>query len=180
MRIFSFDKNYLDKRYIIAFIIVILCGTVCGIVLFNSAKINSYLKNFAQNYINNVYSFKNVSLIFPRLFCETAFCYLFYFLGRKTTVRFVCLPVVFLRALFIGLYTAMLFSCYSFGGAIVALLVYIPMSLVSLIVYFACSQLSNSIDKKYRIVFPLALVLACVVIQVLLVNVAFRIIIIIV
>lgn len=180
MGIFSFDKKSLDKKYIIAYIIVVLCGTVCGIVLFKSAKVNGYLKGYAQNYVNYVYSFKNASLIFPRLFCETAFCYIFYFLGKKGAVRFLSLVVVFLRVLFVGLYTAMLFSCYSFGGAMAALLVYIPLSLFSLFCYFASVQFSCCVNKKYRIFFPLALVTASVILQLIVVNIVFRVIIIIV
>lgn len=174
MRIFSFDKKQLDKRYIFAFIIVILCGTLCGIVLFKSAKINTYLKAYTQNYITNVYSFNNFSLVLPRLFCETAFCYAFYLLGSKGAIKFLTLIILFLRVLFVGIYTAMLFSCYSFGGAMVAILVYVPLFLISVVCYFCSSQLSFCLNKKYRIFFPLALVLSGVVVQLILINVVFR------
>lgn len=180
MRIFSFDKKQVDKRYIVAYAIVVLCGIVCGIVLFRSAKINTYLKTFAKNYINYVYSFNNASLIFPRLFCEIAFCYIFYFLGKKRVFSYLSLAVLFLRVLFVGLYTAMLFSCYSFGGAMAAILVYIPLSILSVFCYFACARLSGCVISKYRIFFPLALVLAGAVLQIILVNIVFRAVIIIV
>lgn len=68
----------------------------------------------------------------------------------------------------------------AFGGITVAVIVFIPASFASLVLCFLTVELCKVIDKRYCFVLPAAFALINTLILVLLVNIVFRVIIVIV
>ncbi|MDE7453047.1 MAG: hypothetical protein K2N22_01410, partial [Clostridia bacterium] len=87
---------------------------------------------------------------------------------------------VFVRGLFFAIYAAILFELVTFGGITVAILVFIPTYLISLAFCWFVTDFCKVVNKKCVFVLPAVLALANSVIMVVLVNVVFRVVIVIV
>ena len=180
MRNLSFKGFKWDKKYIIAVLITFLCAIICGIVLYIFVNIGIYFKNFAEDYVFYVFNFKNGNLIFPHLISELLYLYLFFLVGYFTKYKYLTLILVFVRGLYFTIYSAILIGFNSFGGITVAILVFIPASLISL--FFCCFvvELCKCMNSKFIFVIPAVLAVINTIILLLLINVSFRFIIVIV
>ena len=164
MRILSFNIKNCDKKYLIAFLIVLICSIICGIVLYKISNINIYFVDFANDYIFFIFNFSNGKLIFPHLLSELFYLYLFFIIAYFTKLKYLTFFVLFLRGIYFSIYCAILFSLNSLGGVTVAIIVFIPASLLSVVFCCLIADTCRIINKKY----------------VFLVNVLFRVIIVIV
>lgn len=180
MRILSFSVKRFDRKYLFAFIITLICSVICGIVLYKTAFNNVYFINFGNDYVYNVFSFNNSPLFFTHLVADAVYFYSFFLICYFTKLKYLTLVFLYIRGLFFGIYAAVLFCITALSGFLVALLVFIPATLISVVVcYFICEECVRC-DKKYVFIFPAVLAVTDGIILMLLVNVVFRIIILIV
>ncbi len=180
MRNLSFKEFSCDKKYIIASIITIICSIICGIVLYKLSNININFVSFANDYIFFIFNFKNSKLIFPHLLSELFYLYLFFFVAYFTKFKYLTLIILFFRGIYFSVYVAILFSLNSLGGITVAVIVFIPSSLCSLIFCYLIAESCRIINKKYAFFVPAICALINTLIFILLVNLLFRLIIVIV
>lgn len=180
MRNLSFKGCKCDLRYLIAVIITFLCAVICGIVLYKTVSINIYFKNFTENYVFYVFNFKNSKLIFSHILSELIYIYIFFLICYFTKFKYLTLIIIFIRGLYFAVYAAILFELVTFGGITVAILVFIPTYLISLVFCWVTAEFCKSINKKYVFFLPAILALANTIIMVILVNVVFRVVIVIV
>lgn len=180
MRNLSLLSEKWDKKYGLAFLIALICSVICGIVLCKFVNYNNYLRNLAVDYLYNAYNFKNGSLIFPHLLGDVLYFYIFFLIGYFTKFKYLNLIFVFFRGMFLGIYTALIITVGSFSGVIAVVFIFVPASIISLIFCFLVSEFCFKIDKRYVLFIPAVLaVLDCFIIL-LLINVLFRVVIIIV
>ncbi len=180
MRNLSFKGSKCDLRYLIAVIITFLCAIICGIILYKVATINIYFKDFAEDYVYYVFNFKNTKLIFSHILSELLYIYIFFLIGYFTRFKYLTLIIVFIRGLYFAVYAAILFELVTFGGITVAILVFIPTSVISLVFCWIAAEFCKIINKKYVFFVPAALALINTVVLIVLVNIVFRVVIVIV
>lgn len=180
MRIFSFKNCKPDKVFYISAIIALICAIICGIVLSIFVNFNIYFKEFATNYVFFIFNFKNSKLIFTHLLSELFFLYIFFLIGYFTKLKYFSIIIIFIRGLYITVYCVILFSVNAFGGITVAIFVFIPSSLISLIACCITVDMCKYFDKKYCFFVPLLISVINTLIFILLVNVIFRVVIVIV
>lgn len=180
MRNLSFKDYKWDKKYLIAVLITFLCAVISGIVLYIFVNINIYFKNFAEEYIFFVFNFKNGDLIFSHLLSELLYVYVFFLIGYFTKFKYLTLIFIFIRGLYFAVYTAILIELNAFGGITVAILVFIPTSLISIIFCCFVTETCKSINKKFVFLIPLGFAVLNTLIMLLLINVVFRVVIVIV
>ncbi len=180
MRNLSFCSEKWDKRYALAFLIALICSIICGIVLCKFINYNAYLRNLAGDYVYNVFNFKNSNILLPHFLGDVLYFYIFFAIGYFTKFKYINLIFVFLRGLFFGVYTALIIMVGAFSGVIVIIFVFVPATLISLALCYFAGEFCIKADKKYCFFIPAALALIDLIIMALLVNVVFRVIIIIV
>lgn len=180
MRNLSFKEFSCDKRYVIAAIITLVCSIICGIVLFKLSNINVYFVNFANDYIFFVFNFNNAKLIIPHLLSELFYLYLFFAIAYFTKFKFLTLIILFCRGIYFSVYVAILFSLNSLGGVTVAIIVFIPASVLSVIFCCLITDSCTIINKKYVFFVPAICALINTLTLLVLVNLLFRVIIVIV
>lgn len=180
MRNFHRKQFSCDKRFVLALIITLICAIICGIVLYKPVTSNIYLRDFAENYVYYVFNFKNSRLLFTHLLSDIIYLYLVFFICRFTKLKYLTLAIIFLRGVFFGVYSAILFGAASFGGTIVAIFVFVPVTLLSLAMCYVVADFCKTVNKKYALFMPLVLAIVGLIVYALLINVLFRIIIIIV
>lgn len=180
MRNLSFNGCKGVKKYFIAVIITVICAIISGIVLYKFAQIGLYFKNFANDYVYFVFNFKNGSLIFPHLLSCLFYIYLCFAISYFTKLKYLTLIIIYIRVLFITLYSTILICMASVGGITVAVIVFIPSSIISVLACCVVSQFCDIINKKFVFAVPAVLAVADTIILVILVNVVFRVIIVIV
>ena len=180
MRNFRKSGFSCDKKFILAFAITLICAIICGIVLYKPVISNVYFKDFADNYVFYVFNFKNSRLLFTHLLSDLIYLYVIFFICYFTKLKYFTLILIFLRGLFFGIYTAILFGVSSFGGSIVAIFVFVPSTLISIALCYFVADFCNNVYKKYAVFMPLVLSLLNLIVYALLINVLFRIVIIIV
>ena len=180
MRNLSFNECKCDLRYLIAVIITFICAIICGIVLYKVVTINIYFKNFAEDYVYYVFNFKNSKLIFSHILRELIYIYLFFLIGYFTRFKYLTLILVFIRGLYFTVYVAILFELVTFGGITVAILVFIPTYIISFAFCWFIAEYCKLINKKYIFFVPAILALTNTVVLTILVNVVFRVVIVIV
>ncbi len=180
MRNLSFCGEKWDKRYALAFIIALSCSIICGIVLCRFVNYNYYLRNLADEYVYNVFNFKNAQIVFPHFLGDLLYFYIFFLIGYFTKFKYVSLVFVFLRGIFFGIYTVLIISVGAFSGVVTLIFVFIPATLISLVLCYACGEFCPKCDKRYCLFIPAAVALADLIIILLLENVIFRVVIIIV
>lgn len=180
MRNFDLLGYKCDKKLLLAYAIVLICSIISGIVLCVLLNFNIYFINYASEYVSNVFNFNNFQLLFIRLLSALLYCYLFLLICYFTRYKYLVLVFVFLRGLIASVYAVIMVSVGAFGGVLVAVFVFVPSTLVSLFLcYFVCDCCKN-INKKYLVWFPAAVALTDTLILLALVNVVFRVVIIIV
>lgn len=174
MRNFSFGDFSCDKKYIAASIIALICSIVCGIVLYEISNITIYFVNFANDYIFYVFNFKNGNLISPHLAGELFYLYLIFITSYFTKFKYLSLIFLFIRGIYFTVYSAILCSLTSLGGVTVAILVFIPSSLVSLALCCLIAQSCGVFNKKIAFFVPAICALINTLILLILINLLFR------
>lgn len=174
MRNLSIKGVKWDKKFILAFLITVACAIICGIVLCILIDNNSYFDVFTKNYVYYVFNFQNGSLIFSHLIAELLYLYVVFIVCYFCKFKFISLVFIFLRGLFLGIYTALLFSVTAIGGATVAIFVFLPTAAVSLVLCLVVAEYCKLIRRKYVFFMPAALSVASTLVLVFLVNVLFR------
>lgn len=180
MRNLSFKEFSCDKKYIIASIITLICSIISGVVLYKLSNINIYFVNFANNYIFYVFNFKNSKLLLPHLLVELFYLYAFFAIAYFTKLKFLTLIILFVRGIFFTVYAAILLSLNSLGGVTVAILVFIPASVVSMVLCNLTADFCKIINKKIVVFVPAICALINTLLLIILVNLLFRVIIVIV
>ena len=180
MRNLSFSVKKCDKRYIWAFIITLLCSIVCGIVLYKPVTTNVYFITFANDYVYNVFNFKNTTLFFTHFLADILYFYVFFLICYLSKFKYITLIFLYLKGLFFGIYSVILICVSSVGGIIVAVFVFIPATVLSFAICCIITEICKNFDAKYAFFVPLALALVDGIILMLLINVVFRVVIIIV
>ena len=180
MRNLSFNGLKWDKKYFIAVIIALICSIISGIVLYKLANISVYFCKYAEDYIFFIFNFKNGNLILPHILSELFYIYLFFIIGYFTRFKYLTLIFIFIRGLYFAVYTALLIELNALGGITVAVLIFIPVSVVSL--FFCCliTDSCNILNKKLVLFAPAILAVTNTIIFLLLINVVFRVVIVIV
>lgn len=180
MRILKCNKIKWEIKSIIAYIIAVILAIICGIVLFKLNNFNNYIYQFADIYIFYVFNFKNGSLFFAHILSELLYLYIVFLLVYFSKLKFLCYPVLFLRTAFFTFYLAFLCAFFGTEGILVALIVFLPSCLFSIVIFvFLCEQ-CRQICSPLCYFSPLILALIKSVILMLLVNVVFRVIVVIV
>lgn len=180
MRNLSFKEFSCDKKYIIGAVITLICAIISGIVLYKLSNVNIYFVNFANDYIFNVFNFRNGKLIFPHLLSELIYLYTFFLIAYFTKFKFLTLIILFGRGIYFAIYASILFSLNSLGGITVAVLVFIPSSAISIIFCCLIADSCRIINKKYVFFIPAICAVINTLILLVLINVIFRVIIVIV
>jgi len=180
MRILSFKSIKWDKNFLISFIITLICSIICGIVLCKIALNYIYFTNIACEYVDKVFLFKTWDLIFPRFIADLLYLFAIMLICRFTKLKYLTLIFIFLRGFFFGMYTAVLVCVNAVGGVLAIIFVFIPSSLVSIALCYFITELCKVCNDKYLLLIPIILTLADCLITILLLNVVFRVVIIIV
>lgn len=176
MRIFSFPRIKPDTRCVIALISTALLAIICGIVLCKTTQINPYMQNYASEYVYFVYNFRNASLVLPHLFHELVYGYAFFVIAYCTRFRLFAIPLLFLKCMITGVYTVLIVSVSAFGGTLAAVFVFIPVSLVSIFFNLFLIEACRFFNKKAALCMPAVFALAVIIAELLLLNVVFRVI----
>lgn len=180
MKNFNKRRFVWDKKFVLAFLVTLICAIICGIVLYKPVNSNVYLRNLAENYVYNVFNFKNSQLLLPHILTDIIYLYLIFLFSYFAKFKYLSLIPIFLRGLFLGVYSAILIGLSSFGGIIVALFVFIPSTLIFIVFCCIVAELCNKFYRTYAICLPLILAIFDFIVYALLINVLFRIVIIIV
>ena len=128
-----FLRAFSKKWVILILAIVLLLSTTCGTVFIKTPYFFEYHLRICDRFLDRVcYSDRNVILIF---FERTGGCALLVALALAGGFHPVCLllplAVLVYRSYTFGGTLAILFSVYEFPGAVVALLLYIPIHLLT-------------------------------------------------
>ena len=180
MRIFNFKKIKFDKKYLLACLIAVILAIISSIVLYIFSGISIYTYNFADTYIYYVLNFSNVRLFFSHFAVDLFYIFSFFLIGCFTKHKYLTCPILFLKWFFAITYVIILFTCFSIEGIIVALVVFIPSFLISsLFCLYAC-DCGRCLKRKYALLFVLLMAVISTLLTLLLINVIFRILIVIV
>lgn len=180
MRNLSFKGLKCDKKYLIAVIIASICAIISGIVLYKLANVSIYFCNYAEDYIFFIFTFNNGQLIISHILSEIFYLYLFFLIGYLTRFKYLTLIFVFIRVTYFTIYTAILIELNALGGITVAVLVFIPSSLISLLFCYVLTESCGVLNKKIVFFAPAILAAINTIIFLLLINVVFRVVIVIV
>ena len=180
MRIFNCNKLKWDKKSLIAYFIVIIASIICGIVLFKLNNLSYYIYQFADNYVFFVFNFKNSSLFFSRFLGELFYLYVVFLLAYFTKLKFLAYPILFFKLLFSVLYSISLCVFFGAEGIIVAIIVFIPSTLFSIVTFILITEQCKQLCTPLVYACPAILALINSIILMLLVNLVFRVIVIIV
>lgn len=180
MRIFKCNKLKWDIKYLIAYIFVIIAAIICGIVLFKLYNISSYIFDFADSYVFYIFSFSSGRLFISHLLSEIVYLYVIFLLAYFTKLRFLAFPIAFIRALFAVVYAIVLCTFFGTEGIIVALIVFIPSFVCSLLFFILISEQCRQICRPLVFFVPAIAALINSLILLLLVNIVFRVVVIIV
>lgn len=180
MRNLSFNGYKWDKKYFIAVTVTLICAIISGIVLFKFGNLSVYFVNFANDYVYFVFNFKNGSIIFPHILSELFYLYLFFLIGYCTRFKYITLIFVFVRGMLFTVYACILLCAAAFGGISVAIIVFIPAGLISLMCCTFTADVCKSVNKKYVFIMPAVFAVINTIALIILINVVFRVIIVIV
>lgn len=180
MRFLKSTKFKWDVRFLIADGIVILSAIICGIVLYKINSFSNYVFNFADIYIYYVFNFNSGKLFISHIISELFYLYVVFLLAYFTKLKILAYPLLFLRALFTALYIIILCALFGTEGLIVTLLVFIPSFICSVAFFIIVREQCRQLCVPYSYLCPAVLALLNTIILLLLVNVVFRVIVVIV
>ena len=169
-----------DKKFFFAFLITLVCALVCGIALYKPVTVNVYFIELGYTYVYRVFNFKNWTLFIAHFFSDLIFLYIIFLICYFTKLKYLSLILIFLRGLFFGIYSAILVCASAFGGVVVLIFVFVPATLISLALCYIVAEFSKVCNQNFVFGIPAALALIDGIVLLLLINVVFRIVIIIV
>lgn len=177
MRTFDISRFKITKKHLIAYICVVSAAVILGIVLCKTVQTNPYMQNYASEYVYYVFNFRNIALLFSRLFYELIYLYTFFLISYCTRFRFIALPVLFLKCMLSSVYAVLIISVSAFGGVLVAVFVFIPSALISAVAEIFVIENCRCFNKRFAYLVPLVLGVAVMLAECLLLNVLFRVVI---
>ena len=180
MRILSFRGIKWDKNYLIGIAATFVLATIFGIVLFKIANIGGLIYEYAKDYVVLIFEFENTNLLISHLFRELFYLYAFFLIAYFTKWKILTLIIFFFRTITCVFYCAILFGSLGFSGIMVALIIYIPCFLISSAMCCVVAETCRTINKKYVAIFPAVIAIIDCVVMLVLLNVIFRILIVIV
>lgn len=180
MRNSSFFGYKPDFKFILAFIIVLGCSIICGIVLYKPVTSNEYFRNFVCEYVYNAFNFNNGPILLSHILADLIYLYALFFICYFTKIKYPTLVFIFIRGLFLGIYSSLLIIVCSFSGILVLLIIFLPSTIVSLALCLIIMEGCKLFPKKYAVGIPAVMAVVGCLVLVILVNFIFRIIIIIV
>lgn len=180
MRILSFKEIKWDKNYIIWLIVAFLLAIICGIVLFKIADIGTFFADYAQVYVVCVFEFDNGKLLLSHLLSELCYLYAFFAIAYFTKFKVLTAIILFFRTLICVFYCAVMFSVLGFGGVMAALIIYIPTFIESVLFCYFVAETCRIVSKNYVYFWPMTLALLNCVFLLIMLNVVFRLLIVIV
>ena len=180
MRIFNCDKLKWESKFIITSVIVIFASIISGIVLFKLSDFNDYAYNFADIYVFYIFNFKNGHLFLAHFLSDLFYFYAVFLICYFTKLKVLGYIILFIKALFAVFYCAVLFAFFGSEGLIVALIVFIPSFLLSLAIYLVILEQCRFLCKPFAFFAPAICALISSIVLLLLVNVIFRVIVVIV
>lgn len=180
MRIFDFKDVKWDFKYLIISGIAVLLAIISGIVLYKLSNINIYFASYSNKYIFYVFNFKNTSLFFSRFLSELFYFYALFLIVYFTKLKYLSLIFFFIKTLFVAVYSIILCAVGGFGGVLIVIIIFIPTYLISIAAYLIMIETCKLINKKYVFFIPLILALVVSVVMLILINLLFRVVIIIV
>lgn len=180
MRIYRFRGKEIENDFIVSAIICSIVAIMSGIVLAIIVGFDDYFYNFADIYIFYVFNFKNGSLFGGRFLSELLFLYCVFFLVRATHSRYPALIFIFFRLFFSAFYVSVLFAAFRTEGALVAIFVFLPCSILSVLLIFITAFVCEGKLRPVSYCIPGALALLSSLLLLLVVNILFRAIVIIV
>ena len=180
MGIISFDRIKIDKNYIICLFIAFGLAIIFGVVLFKIANIGDYFVIYAQKYVDYIFSFNNGALFFSQFLREACYLYAFFLLAYFTRFKYASSIILFFRTVICVFYCAVFFSSFGFGGVLVAVIIYIPSFILSAAACWFVVESCRAVLQRYVFFYPLALALADCIVFLLLLNVVFRILIVVI
>lgn len=174
MRTFDISRFKIAKKWLIAYIIVIISAIISGIVLCKTTQTSPYMQNYASEYVYYVFNFRNFSLLFPRLFYEAVYLNAFFFIAYCTRFKFLALPLLFFKCLLSSVYCVLIISVSALGGVLAAVFVFIPSALISCAAEIAVTEFCRLFNRRYAYFVPLIFAAACMLAECVLLNVVFR------
>jgi hypothetical protein len=180
MRIFDFKKIEWDKTFIILSLLTVLLSIMCGIVLYKLVYFDIYLSDYVSDYIFYVFNFKSSKLFFAHLLSELFYFYVIFLIAYFTKLKYLSLLLIFIKCFFAAIYCILLCAVGGVSGLFAAILIFIPTTIISLCLYILLIHACRLIYKKYVFFIPLIFAIAVSLIMLILLNVLFRIIIVIV
>lgn len=134
----------------------------------------------ACDYVYNVFNFENAPIVLSHLLGDILYFYAFFLICYYTKFKYLTLIFLFMRGLFFGIYTVLLVCVSAFGGVLVVVFVFVPATLISIAVCFVLGALCSGSQIRYAFLIPAVLAVIDCIVMLLLVNVLFRVVIIIV
>ena len=180
MRILSLNKVKWDKNYFIWLICTFIAAIICGVVLYKIANIGTFFVEYAEDYVVCVFEFNNGRLFISHLLKELCYIYAFFAIAYFTKFKILTCIIAFFRTLICVFYCAVLFGCLGFSGVMAALIIFIPCFIASFITCWFVAETCRCINKKYVFFYPAVAALANCALLLILLNIIFRILIVIV
>lgn len=180
MRIFNCDKLKWDNKFVIGTIIALILSIISGIVLFKLSNFNNYAYNFADIYIFYIFNFKNGQLFLGHILSNIFYFYSVFLICYFTKLKALGYILLYVKALFGVFYCAVLFAFFGSEGMIVALIVFIPSFLVSLGLYLLILEQCRFLCRPFSYFAPAVCGLISSAVLMILVNLIFRVVVVIV
>lgn len=180
MRIFNCDKLKWETKFIITSVVVIILSIISGIVLFKLSNFNDYAYDFADIYIFYIFNFKNGSLFLAHFLSELFYFYAIFLLCYFTKIKPLGYIILFIKTAFAVFYCAVLFAFFGSEGAMIAIIVFIPSFVVSLALLLVILEQCKYLYCPLAYFIPAICALITSLIFLLLINVIFRVIVVIV
>ena len=180
MRILSFRSIKWDKNYLIGVAATFILAIICGIVLFKIANIGNLIYGYAKDYVTLVFGFANTKLLVSYIVRELFYLYAVFLIAYFTKWKMFTLIIFFFRTVTCVFYCAILLGSLGFSGIMTALIIYIPCFLISSCMCCIVAETCRLVNKKCAAIFPAIIAVIDCVIMLILLNVVFRILIVIV
>ncbi len=177
MRAFSFFELRWDKGYIIAYIITIILAIISGIILCKITLMGIYLQNYAAEYIYYVYNFHNGTLALQRILYGLVYGYALFCIAYFTRHKFFVIPILFLKTGLCSIYAYLIITSSGFLGVLAVIFMFIPSAIFSLFLNIFLIENCKTFGKAVSPFLPLILTAIDTIIFLILLNIVFRVVI---
>lgn len=141
-----------QKKTIIVFLFLFLCSTVCGILFVKTPVIYTYHLNICDRYVDRIcYSSRSVFLIFLERAAGNALILLLFICTGFHTIGLAVAPLIFIfRSYVFGGSLTIFFTVYRFSGALIVLVLYLPIHLLLDAVFLFAISISFQRAPRFR------------------------------